>query len=505
MSRASRKARRALPLMAASLLVGSGLSALALGQGIAQAATPAAADAGRASAAAQVTDDLNGDGYADLVVGAPGGTVSGKAKAGYVVVTYGSANGLDPAKKKIISRSTSGVPGAATAKQEFGRHVTKADLDQDGHADLVVGTGVPGGGSVILWGSASGPTGGTAVSTFGFAPQAGDFDGDGVTDLALFDLVGSHGDDPVAQKARLWKGPMARSGTPAATLDFMDKSEWSSYDSDERPYPGCRERPEVCVDGPLSVKGPVIPKAVGDINGDGRTDIAVNDYAGDGQWGNSVLYGSPTGFTRADAPGSRGAMGVGDVNGDHYDDVVVGGSDEDVSEVAVAYGSADGLKGDVQKFDQDLPGIPGAEEEGDRFGSSLSVADVTGDGYADIALGVVGEDVKTVADAGAVVLVHGSANGVTGTGAQAFHQDTAGIAGVAEKDDQFGEATALLDVTGDGRRDLAVSSARENALAGAIWSLRGTSTGLTATDSVAFGPKDVGAPDAAALFGSTLR
>ncbi|MER5252472.1 MULTISPECIES: FG-GAP-like repeat-containing protein [unclassified Streptomyces] len=504
MSRASRSARRTLPLMAASLLVGSGLSALAIGAGSAQAATPAA-DAGRASAAAEkATDDFNGDGYADLVVGAPGGTVSGQAKAGYVVVTYGSKDGLDPANKKIISRSTSGVPGAATAKQEFGRHFTKADLDADGYTDVVIGTRPAGVGSVILWGSPSGLTGGTGISTFGFSPRAGDFDGDGTTDLALFDLVGSHGDDPVEQKARLWKGPIARTGAPAATLDFMDKSQWWSYDSDERPNPVCREKPETCVDGPLSVQGPVIPEAVGDINGDGRTDIAVNDYAGDGEWGNSILYGSPTGFKRGDAPGSRGALGVGDVNGDHYDDLVVGDGDYE-SKVMVAYGSADGLKAGVQKFDQDLPGIPGAEEEGDRFGSSLSVADVTGDGYADIALGVVGEDVKAVGDAGAVVLVHGSANGVTGSGAQAFHQDTAGVPGVAEADDQFGQAAALLDVTGDGHRDLAVSSARENAQAGALWSLRGTSTGLTATDSVAFGPKDVGAPDVAAIFGTTLR
>ncbi|MFC8124158.1 hypothetical protein [Streptomyces sp. NPDC057302] len=490
--------------MAASLLVGSGLSALSLGAGSAQAATPAA-DTGRASAAAaKATDDLNGDGYADLVVGAPGGTVSGKAKAGYVVVTYGSKDGLDPAKKKVISRSTSGVPGAATAKQEFGRHFTKADLDQDGYTDLVIGTGVVGGGSVILWDSESGPSGAAAVNTFGFAPQAGDFDGDGTTDLALFDLVGSHGDDPVEQKSRLWKGPIARTGTPAATLDFMDASQWWSYDSDERPNPVCREKPETCVDGPLSVKGPVIPQAVGDINGDGRADIAVNDYTGDGGWTNSILYGSPTGFKRGDAVGGKGAVGVGDVNGDHYDDLVAGESYH--GKVAVAFGSADGLKADaVQEFDQDLPGVPGAEEEGDGFGSAVSVGDVTGDGYADIALGVTGEDVKTVGDAGAVVLVHGSANGVTGTGAQAFHQDTAGVPGVAEADDQFGAAAALLDVTGDGHRDLAVSSTRENAQAGAVWSLRGSATGLTATNSVAFGPKDVGAPDTAAVFGSTLR
>ncbi|CAM5488608.1 VCBS repeat-containing protein OS=Streptomyces alboniger OX=132473 GN=CP975_04575 PE=4 SV=1 [Streptomyces alboniger] len=498
MSRARRTARLTMPLIAASLLVGGGLSALALGQGTARAATPAAA--------ADAADDFNGDGYADLVVGAPGGTVSAQAKAGYVVVTYGSEDGLDPADKKVISRSTSGVPGAATAKQAFGSTFTRGDLDGDGYADLVVGADGKGAsaGAVILWGSASGLTGGTRIADHGFAPQAGDFDGDGRTDLALFSGVSSHGDDPVGQKARLWKGPIARTGTPAKTLDFMDKSQWWSYDSDERPDPACAEQPDTCVEGPLSLKGPVVPKAVGDINGDGRADIAVNDYEGDGQWGNSVLYGSPTGFLRESAPGARGALGVGDIDGDGYDDLVVGDSQYE-DKTVVVHGSADGLTDRTQKFDQDLPGVPGAEEDGDRFGSAIAVGDVTGDGYADIALGVSGEDVKAVSDAGAVVLLHGSANGVTGAGARAFHQDTAGVPGVAEAGDQFGAAVALLDVTGDGRADLAASSVEENARAGALWSLRGTASGPTAFGSVAFGPKDVAAPNTAALFGSTLR
>ncbi|MEU7580847.1 hypothetical protein AB0B50_24945 [Streptomyces sp. NPDC041068] len=499
MSLAGRRVRRTMPLIAASLLVGSGLATLTLGQGSA-----------RADAAVRATDDFDGDGYADLVVGAPGGTVSGKKKAGYVVVTYGSKDGLDPADKKIVSRSTAGVPGAATAAQEFGATFAKGDLDHDGYADLVIGSTGTGAsaGAVILWGSASGLTGGTKIDTFGFAPQAGDFDGDGTTDLALFARSGSHGDDPVNQNARLWKGPLTRAGTPAKTLDFMDKSQWWSYENEERPDLSCREKPEICVDGPLSVQGPVVPRAVGDINGDGRADIAMNDYHGDGSWGNAVLYGSATGFERGSAPGSRGALGVGDVNGDSYDDLVAGGgdfSDEDPDKVTVAYGSAAGLKDEVQKFDQDLPGVPGAEESGDRFGESVAVGDVTGDGYADIAVGVPGEDVRTVADAGAVVLVRGGKDGVTGTGAQAFHQDTAGVPGVAEKNDAFGAAVALLDVTGDGRGDLAASSTAENAQAGAVWSLRGTASGLTATGSLAFGPKDVGAPDTAALFGRTLR
>jgi hypothetical protein len=503
MSRARRSTRRLSTALIAATLLGGGLTALTLG--LAQADTPAAAPA-------KATADFNADGYADLVVGAPGATISGKKQAGYVAVTYGSKNGLDPAHKKVISRSTAGVPGEVTAKQEFGRWITKGDLDKDGYTDLVIGSDGKGalGGAVIVWGSKNGLTGGTKIDTFGFAPQAGDFDGDGTTDLALFDQVDSYGDDPIDQQARLWKGPISRTGKPAATLDFMDKSQWWSYDTDQRPNPNCSplpDRSDSCVDGPRSVEGPIVPEAVGDINGDGRADIAMNDYDGDGEWGNSVLYGTSTGFKRGSAPGSRGALAVGDINGDRYDDLVVGNSDYE-SKAMVAYGSKNGLKvgeGDIQKFDQDLPSVPGAEEDGDRFGASMAVGDVDGDGYADVALGTIGEDTKGVTDAGSVVLVRGSASGVTGTGAQAFHQDTPGIPGVAEKNDQFGAATALLDVTGDDRADLAASSANENGSAGALWSLRGTSAGLTVKKSVAFGPKDLGAPYTAALFGSTLR
>lgn len=64
--------------------------------------------------------------------------MSSKAKAGYVAIMYGSASGLSTAKKQIVSRSTAGVPGSATASQRFGSAFTKGDLDKDGYTDLVI-------------------------------------------------------------------------------------------------------------------------------------------------------------------------------------------------------------------------------------------------------------------------------------------------------------------------------------------------------------------------------
>ncbi|MFM9457179.1 FG-GAP and VCBS repeat-containing protein [Streptomyces europaeiscabiei] len=489
MSRATRATRRrissallAVPLAASVVLTGSGSSSAA------PASVPAA-------------DDFNGDGYADLVVGARNATVSGKTKAGYVAVTYGSATGLSTADKKIVSRSTAGIPGAATANQFFGASFARADLDRDGYGDLVIAGGKE--GSVILWGSASGLTGGTGIA-YGAVPQAGDFDGDGKTDLALFSAQRVSGDDPSGTPAALWKGPIKRDGKPTTVLPLLDRSLWWGWSEEDD---SC-ETGGGCEDGPASITGPVVSGEVGDFNGDGRDDILQMAYRGDGNWEDRLLLGGgATGFTRGDTSGLRrgedSGTGAGDVNGDGYDDVVAGSGG---GKAHITYGSAAGLTAEnTHAFDQDLPGFPGAEEEGDHIGSAVSVADVTGDGHADVALGIEGEDVGSVADAGSVALLHGSAAGLTGVGAQVFHQNTAGVPGVAEKNDQFGATTALLDVNGDGHRDLAAASTAENTSNGAVWLLRGTTPGLTTKSAQAFGPKDLSAPYTNALFGSFLR
>jgi hypothetical protein len=475
-----------------------GLSAWSLTAATAQAAPAPVPSVG-------VPDDFNGDGYADLVVGAPHATVSGVTRAGYVAVTYGSAGGIDTAKKKIVSRSTSGVPGAATAGQRFGSTFAKGDLDGDGYGDLIIAGGTA--GSVILWGSASGLTGGTAVAGYGAAPQIGDFDGDEKADLALFSQQEVRGDDPAGAPAALWKGPITRAGAPAAVLPLLDKSAWWGYGEEDK---SCDDV-DSCEDGPASITGPVRAGQVGDVNGDGRDDIVQWRYTGDGTWGSRLLLGGgATGFTRGWVPGDStdstpAGTGIGDINGDGFDDVVVGAEDWS-DKVRISYGSASGLsEAKTVLLDQDSPGIPGAQEEGDLFGSSVSVADMTGDGYADIALGIAGEDVGTVEDAGSVVLVPGSAAGVTGAGSKAVHQDTAGIPGVGEAGDRFGVSTALLDVNGNGYRDLAVGTTAENSENGAVWLLRGGSVSVSTNNAFAFGPGDVGAAATDAWFGAALR
>ncbi|MGY1437425.1 FG-GAP repeat protein [Streptomyces reniochalinae] len=123
------------------------------------------------------------------------------------------------------------------------------------------------------------------------------------------------------------------------------------------------------------------------------------------------------------------------------------------------------------------------------------MGDVTGDGYADIAVGVPSEAVRGT-DAGAVVLLKGSADGVSATGAQAFHQETTGVPGVAEDGDRFGSSVHLADIDGTGEADLFAAAEGEDigtvADAGAVWVLRGASSGLTTSGVTSFNGADFG-------------
>ncbi|MGW1973876.1 VCBS repeat-containing protein, partial [Streptomyces tubercidicus] len=116
-----------------------------------------------AAPAAVAHDDFNGDGYPDLVVSAPGGTVSAKKGAGYVAVLYGSAKGVSASRRATFSLSTPGITGLAQTADHFGQSTASGDLDGDGYADLVVGipgkdigSAVDAGAATVLFGSKSG-------------------------------------------------------------------------------------------------------------------------------------------------------------------------------------------------------------------------------------------------------------------------------------------------------------------------------------------------------------
>lgn len=486
-----------------SRAVGAGV-AIAVAVVSAVVTAPAAQAVSPATKSVTTTEmaDFNGDGYPDLAVAAPSATVGGKLGAGYVAVMYGSGTGVNRASKQVITQNSPGIPDSAESADTFGSAVASADLDGDGYTDLVVGAaredaGVGKLGTItVVWGSAGGLSDGAVLAkgTTGSGEIAGriavgDFDGNGGQDVVT--VAGG-------QQLRQFSGPFKRDGTPAGTSGGNDPGDIRYLDI-----------------------------AAGDITGDGITDLVGTVNDGDEYDARRVrfLRGTTDGFADAttvdDAKGSWVQGGehitAGDVNHDGYADIVVGrpveGYDSDV-ELPLAKGGmimyipggATGPQGTGAKaMSQDSSGVPGASEAGDAFGSAVSVADTNGDGYGDIAVGAPGEALGSKAAAGQVIVLRGSASGPTATGSKAYHQDTAGVEGVAEPGDRFGGATSFLDANSDGRADLAVGAPGENGDAGSVWVLPGTNGGITGTGSMTFGSGTLGTDPTNARLGTSFN
>lgn len=145
-----------------TLVAAAVCAATALSGGMA-AAAPASTTAGPAAATAR--EDFNGDGYQDLAVSAPAATINGHSWAGYIVISYGSAQGLGTAHTTIITQDTPGVPGTSGDDHGFGYRMFARDLDGDGLTDLALVTNEAlaatnnSGSVIVLWGRSGGVTG----------------------------------------------------------------------------------------------------------------------------------------------------------------------------------------------------------------------------------------------------------------------------------------------------------------------------------------------------------
>ncbi len=478
------------------------------------------------SAGRDVSSDFNGDGFADLAVGVPFEDGGGISDAGAVTILYGSAGGLQATAPddQLWSQGTPEVSGGAEAGDQFGSSLTSADFNGDGFADLAVGvpfedvrTVADAGAVNVLYGSAAGlqatspddqlwsqSTQGLtdiaeAGDQFGSSLSSADFNGDGFADLA----VGVPLED---ESGRLDAGAVnVIYGSAAGLQTNSPDDQFWHQDS-----PGVADEIETGDQLGSSL-------AAGDFNGDGFADLTIGVPFEDGRRRSSdagtanVLYGSPAGLQAIgpedvlltyDEQGAQfgSSLTAADFNGDSIADLAVGipfedpiGRTHDVGAVVVLYGSTTGLQPSFsgsQLFWQKPPSVKGVAEEDDQFGSSLAAADLNGDGFADLAVGVPFEDIESSAadDAGSVNVFYGSAAGLQATSPddQLWKQDSRGVKDSAEAADSFGSSLAGADFNGDGFGDLSVGvpfedvGAAEEADAGAANVLYGSMNGLQA-------------------------
>jgi hypothetical protein len=178
-----------------------------------------------------------------------------------------------------------------------------------------------------------------------------------------------------------------------------------------------------------------------------------------------------------------------DFNGDGREELVVGVPLEDVGGVADAGGVAVlslGTSSLPNTFiTRATAGIAGDPTADDQFGYAVGAADFNGDGFDDLAIGAPYENVSGKADAGAVHVLFGSANGLVATGSQHLTQDSSGIAGAAEAGDRLGWSLAAGDLgnLNNPSQDLAIGAPGEDigaaADAGAVHAIYGSASGLT--------------------------
>jgi len=394
--------------------------------------------------------DINGDGIADLLIGAYQASPSGRRMAGSTYVVFGSRSAFSSNFDLSSLNGTNGFKLNGVAAYDYsGNSVSAAgDINGDGIDDLLIGAYgayqssaiTAKGCTYVVFGSRSvfpssfelsslngtngfKLNGETGDDSSGISVSAvGDINGDGIDDL----LIGAYDASPSGRNhaGNTYVVFGSRNGFPSSI-------ELSSLNGTN----GFKMNGEVASDySGYSVS------AAGDINGDGIADLLIGAYVADPSARRSagstyVVFGSRNGFpsslelsslngtngfklngeAAADFSGCS-VSAAGDINGDGIDDLLIGAYGADPSErnyagsTYVVFGSRNGFPSSIEL--SSLNGTNGfkmnGEAAGDYSGYSVSAAgDINGDGIADLLIGAYRASPSGRGNAGSTYVVFG--------------------------------------------------------------------------------------------------
>ena len=430
-------------------------------------------DNGRFGASVSGAGDVNGDGFDDVIIGAPLASQNGFSACGVSFVVFGGSQTMNSPLNITDLDGTNGffLSGNGVVGEFSGGAVSAAgDVNGDGYGDLLIGaTGFDlkdqnnnviadsAGAAYVVFGhsgayqklnflSLLGKPGNldgfrlTGVNDNDFAggavSSAGDFNGDGFDDI----LVGSTGSDKVggtnAGRAYLFYG---HSGAFSASTSLGGI--------------GAAAGAQIVGISANDALGRSVGSA-GDVNHDGYADIIIGASGSSVNGVNSgesyVIYGRPTQFAGSFAASNadvriQGAAAsdfagtsvsnAGDFNGDGYDDLLVGvpGTNSVQGAAYVVFGRPDGLNKTVNLGSID--GTNGVKltglNNGDEAGYSVHAAgDINGDGYGDVIIGAPSAGHGGTVESGESYVIYGSSgdNAVTidATGKIATYTDADG-------------------------------------------------------------------------------